>query len=216
MHVEPSNTGPIRVGALISGGGRTVMNLHQRARAGELPAEVVTVVASRDCAGIDRARQAGIEANVVAYQDFGRARLQEYSDRISALLDEARVDLVVLAGFLSMWLVPDRYAGRVMNIHPALLPSFGGKGMYGRRVHEAVLAAGCKVSGCTVHFVNNEYDAGPIVVQQAVPAYDTDSPDDLAGRVFQAECEAYPEAVKLFAHNRLSIDGHIVRVAPQS
>ncbi len=215
MHDEPSNTGPIRVGALISGGGRTVMNLHERARAGELPAKVVTVVASRDCAGVDRARQAGIEAHVVAYRDFGPDRLEEYSDRISALLDEARVDLVVLAGFLSMWLVPGRYAGRVMNIHPALLPSFGGKGMYGRRVHQAVLAAGCKISGCTVHFVTNEYDAGPIIVQQAVPAYDTDSPDDLACRVFQAECKAYPEAVKLFAQNRLSIDGPIVRVAAQ-
>jgi folate-dependent phosphoribosylglycinamide formyltransferase PurN len=94
-----------------------------------------------------------------------------------------------------------------MNIHPALLPSFGGKGMYGHHVHEAVLARGCKVSGCTVHFVNNEYDEGPIILQRAVPVYAEDIPDDLAARVFAEECIAYPEAIRLFAEGRLRVDG---------
>ena len=137
----------------------------------------------------------------------------EYSSALAGILDEARVDLVCLAGFLSMWQVPDRYLGRVMNIHPALLPSFGGKGMYGHHVHQAVLARRCKVSGCTVHFVTNEYDAGPIVVQKCVPVYDTDSPDDLADRVFEQECQAYPEAIRLYAAGRLRIDGTIVRIS---
>jgi len=99
-----------------------------------------------------------------------------------------------------------------MNIHPALLPAFGGEGMYGHHVHEAVLARGCKVSGCTVHFVNNTYDDGPIILQRPVPAYAEDTPDDLAARVFREECIAYPEAIRLFAEGRLRIEGRIVHV----
>ena len=141
--------------------------------------------------------------------------LAAYSARLAELLDDAAVDLVCLAGFLSFWEIPDRYLGRVMNIHPALLPRFGGTGMYGHHVHEAVLAAGCKVSGCTVHLVNNEYDAGPIVVQKAVPVLEGDTPDSLAARVFEQECLAYPEAIRLFAAGRLRIDGQIVHVRPE-
>ncbi|MBN1434478.1 hypothetical protein JW921_06930, partial [Candidatus Fermentibacterales bacterium] len=114
-------------------------------------------------------------------------------------------DLVVQGGFLSLWEVPGRYLGRVMNIHPALLPGFGGKGMYGIRVHRAVLEAGCKVSGCTVHFVDNHYDTGPIIVQRCVPVMEEDTPQSLADRVFEQECEAYPEAIDLFAGDRLRI-----------
>jgi len=99
-----------------------------------------------------------------------------------------------------------------MNIHPALLPSFGGKGMYGHHVHEAVLARGCKVSGCTVHFVTNEYDAGPIIVQRAVPVLEGDDADTLAARVFEQECVAYPQAIRLFGAGKLRIEGSVVRV----
>jgi folate-dependent phosphoribosylglycinamide formyltransferase PurN len=127
-------------------------------------------------------------------------------------LDERKVDLVCMAGFLSYWIIPERYLGRVMNIHPALLPAFGGEGMYGHHVHEAVLARGCKVSGCTVHFVNNRYDDGPIVLQRAVPVRAEDAPDDLAARVFEQECIAYPEAIRLFAEGRLRIEGRIVHI----
>ena len=128
-------------------------------------------------------------------------------------LDGASVDLVIQAGFLSLWYVPPQYDGRVMNIHPALLPAFGGHGMFGHHVHEAVLAAGCKVSGCTVHFVTNEYDAGPIIVQKAVAVHEGDDADALAARVFEQECVAYPEAIRLFAQGKLRIEGKTVRVA---
>jgi folate-dependent phosphoribosylglycinamide formyltransferase PurN len=137
-----------------------------------------------------------------------------YSRRIADLLDAARVELVIQAGFLSLWHVPPQYEGRVMNIHPALLPGFGGHGMFGHHVHEAVLAAGCKVSGCTVHFVTNEYDAGPIIVQRCVPVLESDTPDSLADRVFEQECVAYPEAIRLFAEGRLRIEDRAVRIAP--
>ena len=195
---------------LLSGGGRTLTNLLNHIDSGELDARVVSVIASRECKGLERAAQAGLEHHLVPYRQM--PDLQTYSDRISELLDAAGADLVTLGGFLSMWLIPPRYEGRVINIHPALLPAFGGKGMYGDRVHEAVLASGCKVSGCTVHFVNNEYDSGPIIAQQCVPVEEGDTPAALAARVFEAECELYPRAISLFAAGRLQIDGRVVRV----
>jgi len=203
---------PIRLGVLLSGGGRTLLNFLEQIRAGTLPAEVAVVIASRECKGAERARNAGLETHVVPYKRM--ADVQAYSDRIVELLDAAQAELVCLAGFLSLWRIPDRYAGRVINIHPALLPRFGGQGMFGHHVHEAVLAAGCKVSGCTVHFVTNEYDAGPIIVQRCVPVLEGDTPDTLAARVFEQECLAYPEAIRLFAAGRLRIEGNVVRVAP--
>jgi len=201
----------IKIAALISGGGRTVLNIAEEINAGHLEAELAVVIASRQCKGIDRCREAGMEVRVAAFKEMPDA--QTYSDAIAAILDEAGVDLVILAGFLSLWRIPQNYAGRVMNIHPALLPRFGGKGMYGHHVHQAVLERGCKVSGCTVHFVDNEYDSGPIIVQKCVPVYDTDTPDDLADRVFEQECKAYPKAIALFAGGKLTIDGQIVRIA---
>ena len=108
--------------------------------------------------------------------------------------------------------IPPEFAGRVMNIHPALIPAFCGKGYYGHHVHEAVLAAGVKLTGCTVHFADNEYDHGPIIVQKAVPVLDDDTPETLAARVFEMECEAYPEAIELFAAGRLVVEGRRVRI----
>jgi phosphoribosylglycinamide formyltransferase-1 len=201
----------IKLAALISGGGRTVLNIAEEIKTGRLDAELNVVIASRQCKGIDRCRDAGMEVHLVALAEMPDD--QAYSDAIAKILDEANVDLVLMAGFLSLWPIPEKYAGKVMNIHPALLPMFGGKGMYGHHVHEAVLQRGCKISGCTVHFVNNEYDSGPIIIQKCVPAYDTDSPDDLADRVFVKECEAYPEAIALFAAGKITVDGQIVRIA---
>jgi len=201
----------IRVGVLLSGGGRTLENLLERIHAGKLAAQVAVVIASRPkTRGIEIGQAAGIPTHLVRPREY--SDVQAYSDAMIQILDDARVDLVCLAGFLSYWIIPQRYAGRVMNIHPALLPAFGGKGMYGHHVHEAVLARGCKVSGCTVHFVNNNYDAGPIILQRAVPAYAEDTPDDLAARVFTEECIAYPEAIRLYAEGRLRIDGRAVRI----
>ncbi len=207
-----TSRGPLKLGVLLSGGGRTLLNILDEIRAGRLDAEVAVVIASRQCKGVERAAAAGLDVRVVPYKQMPDANA--YSNALAEILDEAGVDLVCLAGFLSMWVIPDRYLGRVMNIHPALLPSFGGKGMYGHHVHEAVLKRGCKVSGCTVHFVTNEYDAGPIVVQKCAPVLDTDTVDALAGRIFEQECKAYPEAISLFAAGRLKIEGGIVRVLP--
>ena len=119
---------------------------------------------------------------------------------------------MTLAGFLHLWRFPAQLDGRVMNIHPALLPGFGGAGMYGHHVHEAVLKAGCKVSGCTVHFCTNEYDKGAIIVQRCCEVADDDDADSLAARVFEQECIAYPEAIRLFAQERLSVENGIVKV----
>ena len=130
-------------------------------------------------------------------------------------MPRAGADLVCLAGFLQLVLIPDDFAGRVLNIHPSLIPAFCGKGYHGRAVHEAVLAAGVKITGCTVHFADNEYDRGPIVLQRTVPVLDDDTADTLAARVFAAECEAYPEAIGLFADRRLHIEGRHVRVLPR-
>jgi formyltetrahydrofolate-dependent phosphoribosylglycinamide formyltransferase len=204
----------LRLAALLSGGGRTILNLLDRIEAGELDAELVAAVASRDCPGAGRLRERGLDVQVVPYRDMPDAGA--YSAAINEALDAAEPDLVVMGGFLSFWRIPERYDGRVMNIHPALLPGFGGKGLYGERVHEAVLSAGCKVSGCTVHFASNAYDAGPIIVQRCVEVREGDTPETLAARVFEQECEAYPEAVRLFAEGRLRIDGDVVRVLPES
>jgi len=210
MIARPDRDKPLRLGVLLSGGGRTLLNILDHIRQGELNARVAVVIASRPCPGVDRARQAGLDVHVVSAKRHPDPAAR--SARIAELLDKARVELVLLAGFLSLWEVPPRYAGRVMNIHPALLPSFGGHGMYGHHVHEAVLAAGCKVSGCTVHFVTNEYDAGPIIVQRTVPVEEGDDADSLAARVFEQECVAYPQAIRLFAEGRLEIDGRVVHV----
>ncbi len=203
---------PIRLGVLLSGGGTTLVNLLERIDAGSLPAEVATVVASRECRGVQRAEAAGLDVHIVPYRDMPDR--DAYSAAIIEHLDAAEVDLVCMAGFLSLWTMPDRYEGRVMNIHPALLPSFGGRGMHGRRVHQAVLDHGCKVSGCTVHLADNSYDTGPILVQKCVPVREDDTPETLGSRVFQAECEAYPEAIELFVAGRLTLEGRRVRVSP--
>ena len=201
----------IRLGVLLSGGGRTLENLLERIHAGAMAAQVAVVIASRpNIRGIEIGQVAGIPTHLVRRRDF--PDVQAYSDAMTRILDDARVDLVCLAGFLSYWIIPDRYIGRVMNIHPALLPAFGGQGMYGHHVHEAVLARGCKVSGCTVHFVDNKYDEGPIILQRTVAAYAEDTPDDLAARVFVEECVAYPEAIRLYAEGRLRIDGRTVHI----
>jgi formyltetrahydrofolate-dependent phosphoribosylglycinamide formyltransferase len=202
---------PIRLGVLISGGGTTLVNFLRRIDAGQLRAEIPIVIASRPgCGGLDHARAAGIRTEVVARKAC--TSVEEFSDRIFALLREARADLVPLAGFLSLIRIPDDFANRVMNIHNALIPSFCGKGLYGIRVHQAVLARGVKISGCTVHFADNLYDHGPIIVQRAVPVHEEDSPEALAARVFEAECEAYPQAIQLFADARLEIIESRVRI----
>ncbi len=206
---------PIRLGVLISGGGTTLTNFVEKIAAGQLNAEVALVIDSRNgCAGIERAQQAGLPTQVI-----GRRGYASVGDFRRALFDELRavqVDLVTMAGFLSLVEVPEDFQDRVMNIHPGLIPSFCGTGFYGSAVHEAVLARGAKLSGCTVHFADNVYDHGPIILQRSVAVAEGDTPQSLAARVFEAECEAYPEAVRLFAEGRLEIDDQRVRVLGSS
>jgi len=188
---------PIRLAVLLSGSGRTLQNLLDRAADGSLPAQVVLVVSNKPGAyGLLRANEAGVATAVVSKGDFPG---DQFSERIFTLVRKARADLVAMAGFLQLLTIPPDYEGRVMNIHPALLPAFGGPGMYGRHVHEAVLKAGVPESGCTVHLADNVYDNGPILVQQRVPVRQNDTPDTLAERVFAAECEAYPAAIAQWA-----------------
>ena len=209
----PSSAEPLRLAVLVSGGGTTLQNLLDRCADGRLPAQIVLVVANRsDAFALQRARQARVATHVVERKEAGS--LENFSARIFAHCRAARAELVCLAGFLQLVQVPDDFLGRVMNVHPALLPAFGGKGFYGRRVHEAVLAHGARVSGCTVHFADNEYDHGPIIVQRSVAVRDDDTADALAHRVFEEECEAYAEAIRLFAEGRLRIEGRRVRVMP--
>jgi formyltetrahydrofolate-dependent phosphoribosylglycinamide formyltransferase len=204
---------PLRLGIPLSGGGTTLQNLLDRIAAGRLAAQVVVVIANHaEAFGLERARRAGIPAVVIDRRAAGT--VAEFSARIFAACRDAQVELVCLAGFLQLLEVPGDFAGRVMNIHPALIPAFCGKGFYGHHVHEAALARGVKVSGCTVHFVDNQYDHGPIIVQKTVPVLDGDTPQSLAQRVFAQECEAYPEAIQLFADQRLRVEGRVVRIFP--
>ena len=204
-------TSPIRVAVLLSGSGTTLQNLLDRCAEGRLPARIVAVIANNaDAFGLERARRANIAAHVVERREAGSRA--EFSRRIFAHCRDAQADLVCLAGFLQLIEVPDDFLGRVMNIHPALIPAFCGKGYFGHHVHEAVLAYGAKVSGCTVHFADNQYDHGPIILQRTVPVLDDDTPETLGQRVFAAECEAYPEAIRLFAEERLKMDGRRVRI----
>ncbi len=202
---------PIRLGVLLSGSGRTLANILKLTAAGELSAQVVTVISSRSTVkGVQIARDADLPCHIIRTKDH--PDVDQFSAGIVELLDAANVDLIIQAGWLCYWKIPDRYLAQVMNIHPALLPSFGGKGMWGHHVHEAVLAAGCKVSGCTVHFVNNEYDKGPIILQRTCEVAEDDNADSLAARVFEQECIAYPAAIQLFAENRLQIIRNRVKV----
>ncbi len=197
---------------LVSGGGTTLRNLLHRQAASTLAGDVALVVASApDIGALEHARAAGVPAVVVPWT--GRSAAPEFSRRITAALDGASVDLALLAGFLRLWRFPHAWDGRVLNIHPALLPSFGGRGMYGARVHEAVVRAGVKVTGCTVHFADRRYDRGPVVLQRTCEVRFEDSPADIARRVFELEKEAYPEAVRLWAEGRLRREGGRVEVA---
>jgi phosphoribosylglycinamide formyltransferase-1 len=207
-------TKPIRLGVLISGGGTTLINLVDCIKHGTLNAEISLVISSRSTvAGVEKAKAAGLNVKIIRTKDY--PDIDGFSKAIEQALVAAKVELVVQGGWLCLWKIPPVFENRVMNIQPALLPGFGGKGMWGHHVHEAVLKAGCKVSGCTVHFCTNEYDSGPIIVQRCCPAKDDDTPDTLAARVFEQECIAYPQAIRQFAEGRLKVEEGRVRIISQ-
>lgn len=199
------------IAVLISGTGRTLKNINARVAAGRLDVDVRLVIASTPKAtGVQFAADAGAPSHVLVRKDFGSD--SAYSQAIFAACREAGAELVVLAGWLKLLVVPDDYRNRVVNIHPALVPSFCGKGYFGHHVHQAAIDYGVKLSGCTVHFVDNQYDHGPVILQKAVPVVHDDTADVLAARVFEAECEAFPEALQLIAEGRVTVEGRIVRV----
>lgn len=189
---------PPTIAVFVSGGGRSLENLANEIQAGRLAARIGLVLAnSAKCLALERAQRLAIPSVVL---DPERKLTPEEFGRDAFLAAESfGADLVVLAGFLRLLVVPERWLGRVVNIHPSLLPAFGGKGFYGHRVHEAVLARGVQFTGCTVHYVTNEYDAGPILLQRVLPVQPNDTPDSLAARVFEEEKIALPEAIAMHA-----------------
>lgn len=197
------DTTNLKLAVLISGSGRTLKNFIDLAAAGKLPVDIRLVISSSAKAGgLNYAKDSGIPT-LVARRTGGQSN-DEYSRQIFQPCRQANVDYVCMAGFLKHVLIPPDFDSRVLNIHPALLPAFGGKGMYGHHVHAAVLESGTRISGCTVHFADNEYDHGPIIYQEQVPVLDDDTPDTLAARVFEAEKRAYPHVLRKLASRSAS------------
>ena len=195
-----------RLALLASGGGRSLENLGAEIARGALAAELVLVISDRPGIGaLERSARLGVPSLLLPYRELGGAA--GFSERVFTELDERRVDLCVLAGFLRLLAVPPRWRGRVLNIHPALLPAFGGKGFYGDRVHAAVLAAGVKETGCTVHFVDDQYDHGEPILQRRVPVLPGDDVHTLAARVFEEEKRALPDAIRLVLARRAAESG---------
>jgi phosphoribosylglycinamide formyltransferase-1 len=208
-----STNRPFRVAVLLSGNGTSLENLFEHMDRGEVPGEVCVVISSKAKAfGLERARRRGIPAIAVARAEH--PDITSFNDALHAELAKHDVDLIALLGFLSLFELRGQYEGRVINVHPALIPAFCGHGFYGHRVHEAVLEAGVDTTGATVHFVDEEYDKGPILIQESVPVQAGDTPDSLAERVQAAERRLVPQAIRLIAEGRVQIEGAQARILP--
>ncbi len=204
----------LRIAVLLSGSGTTLQNLIDRVEKCTLDVEITTVVSSRSTAfGLERARRHGIPAHAVDRAAYGDPH--EFNDALHRVLGDHDPELIVAAGFLSRFELR-RYVGRAMNVHPALIPAFSGKGFYGARVYRAVLEMGVKLTGVTVHFLDEEYDTGPIILQAPVPVLDDDTVETLSARVQEKERELYPQAIQLFAQGRIRLEGRKVRILPPS
>jgi phosphoribosylglycinamide formyltransferase-1 len=207
----------LKLGVLLSGGGTTLLNLLERQKAGKLAGEVVCVASDRPgVLGLERPRQAGFPGLPTRVAEPPKEMTQRaaWGADLLGWCGSHNADVVLMCGFLRLLPLPDGWVGRVLNIHPSLLPAFGGKGFHGEKVHQAALDAGVKLSGCTVHFADQVYDRGPILVQKAVLVRDDDTSITLAARVFEAECEAYPEAIALLAAGRVRLEGGRARITP--
>lgn len=179
----------LKMAVLLSGSGRTLDNFHEEIQKGSLKAQIKVVISNvADALGLEKAERFG-------YPAFHAAG----NEQTNAVLADYQLDIICLAGYLKLYSPPKNLEKAVINIHPALIPSFCGDGFYGSRVHKAVKKKGCTVSGCTVHFANEMYDDGPIILQKCVQLGYEDTPDDIAAKVFAAECEAFPEAINLVA-----------------
>ncbi|MBX3423143.1 MAG: phosphoribosylglycinamide formyltransferase [Pirellulaceae bacterium] len=195
---------PLRIAVLISGGGTTLKNLLDWHKRGQLPVQFATVISSNPrAAGLQFATEQAIPTAVIRRRDF--ANSDQHSAAVFAHCRQHDVQLVVMGGYLEHLLIPSDFEKRVVNIHPSLIPAFCGHGFYGLRVHQAVLEFGAKVSGCTVHFVDNEYDHGPIIAQRTCPVLDDDTPEALAARVFQLECQLLPQCITAIAGGQVQV-----------
>lgn len=206
---------PIRIAVMVSGQGRgsNMQAIIDACASGKVNGEVALVLGVKDDApAMQRAREQGVRTATISPKDYDTAA--EYDDTVLRTLQSHLIDLICLAGYMRVLgqNVIDAYRNRIMNVHPALLPAFCGKGMYGHHVHEAAIARGVKVSGATVHFVDEEYDSGPIILQTVVPVEEDDTPDDLATRVLTAEHRTYTDAIALFADGRLRVVDRKVKV----
>lgn len=205
--------GVLQLGVLASGNGTNLQAIFDAIDDGRLQARVTVVISNHhDAYALERARQHGVPAIHLSRKQFPTA--EEFNRSFLELLRKHGVDLIVLAGYMKLIdsSIVQAYRHRMLNIHPALLPAFGGKGMYGMHVHEAVIESGAKVSGVTVHMVDEQFDHGPIVMQQAVEVLDTDTPETLAARILPEEHRLYPRAIQLFAEGRLSVEGRRVHL----
>ena len=192
---------PLPIAVLISGGGTTLKNLIELRDRGALPVDFRLVVSSkRDAGGLKFAEAVSIPTAVISKKKADSA--ERHSENVFGLIRNAGAQLVVMAGYLQHVLIPTDFENKVINIHPSLIPSFSGKGMYGLKVHQAAIDFGVKVSGCTVHFVDNEYDHGPIILQRTCEVLATDSAESLQRRVFELECQALPDAIRIIAVQR--------------
>ena len=204
-------TPPLRIAVLLSGSGTSLENLFEHIDAG-LPAQVVCVVSSKKSAfGLERAARRGVPSIAVPRKEYANGAA--FNDALHAALAPYDPDLVCLLGFLSIFELRGRYEGRCLNVHPALIPAFSGKGFYGQHVHEAAIEKGVKLSGATVHYASEEYDEGPILLQGAVEVRDDDTPDSLAARVQAKERELVPAAIRLIAEGRVTIEDGRTRIA---
>jgi len=206
---------PFKITVLISGGGTTLKNLIGCRDRGELDCEIALVISNNaNAGGLKFAADAGISASVISHKQF--ESIEAFSDSVFEACRNVGSNLVVMGGFLRRLKIPGDFDNRVINIHPSLIPAFCGKGHYGARVHKGVIDYGCKVSGCTAHFVDDQYDHGPIIAQETVSVLPDDTPTALAKRVFEKECSLYPQVINAIANGRISIANRIVNVSLDS
>jgi formyltetrahydrofolate-dependent phosphoribosylglycinamide formyltransferase len=189
----------LHIAVFVSGRGSNLRAIHTAILEGRLNARIGLILTSKDTSPV---------AIYAREHDIPITSSMQAPEVLLKLFEQHGIDFIALAGYLK--LIPPEivhaFHNRILNIHPALLPAFGGRGMYGHHVHEAVIASGAKVSGATIHLVNDEYDRGPIVIQRCVPVLDTDAPEDLAARVLEIEHQIYPEALQLFSEHRVTVN----------
>lgn len=203
---------PFKISVLISGGGTTLRNLIEQRSRNQLAAEIANVISNNpDAGGLQFAADAKLESVVINHKTFDD--VDSFSQAVFDQCRSVESELVVMGGFLRRLKIPSDFTNRVINIHPSLIPAFCGKGQYGARVHRAVLEYGCKLSGCTAHYVDDHYDHGPIIAQEAVPVISGDTPESLAKRVFAKECELYPRVINLIANGKVTVNNRQVTIS---